>query len=179
MKKKYNLKSWFTLIELMIVISIMGMISMMFYAPFSHYQKKQRVINSAKIISQVLNDSRNSAIYWMASSTWNLDVWVLLKKGEEKIYIVKYAYKEWDIPVDYSDISKYSTEMIPLEKWIQITSEDWLFAFKAITGSWIYKNISVTDNKTEISVWMWNVTTWPLTRKIIYYTKTYISDVVK
>jgi hypothetical protein len=52
-----------------------------------------------------------------------------------------------------------------------------LFLFKAITWSWIYKNITISDNKTLITVWMKWAKTWPLTKKIEYYIKTYISDV--
>jgi Tfp pilus assembly protein FimT len=47
----------------MIVISIMAILTLTAYAPFAHYQTKQKVRNSAKIITQTLNDSRNSAIY--------------------------------------------------------------------------------------------------------------------
>jgi len=177
MKKNKLHKQWFTLIELLITISIMAMITLMSYAPFAHYQSKQRVVNSAKIISQVLNDSRNSAIYWMASSTWNLDIWVLLEENSWEIKIMNYPFWENNPPVDYFE-DKYLSEIIPLEKWVEITSSGSLFLFKAITWSWIYKNLTIdTDNKTIISVWMKWTSNWPLTKKIEYYTKTYISDV--
>jgi len=47
----------------MVVITIMAILLLASYAPFAHYQTKQKVRNSAKIITQTLNDARNSAIY--------------------------------------------------------------------------------------------------------------------
>jgi len=176
MKKNKLHKQWFTLIELLVVISIMAILSLISYTSFAHYQSKQRVVNSAKIISQVLNDSRNSAIYWMASSTWNLDIWVLLEENSWEVKIMNYPFWENNTPVDYFE-DKYLSEIIPLEKWVEITSSGSLFLFKAITWSWIYKNITTIDNKTVITVWMKWAKIWPLTKKIEYYTKTYISDV--
>jgi len=176
MKKNKLHRQWFTLIELLVVISIMAILGLMSYAPFAHYQKKQRVINSAKIISQVLSDSRNSAIYGISSSSWNLDIWVLLEENGNELKIMNYPFSDKNPPADYFE-DKYLSETIPLEKWVEITSSGSLFLFKTITWSWIYKNVTITDNKTLIAVWMKWANSWPLSKKIEYYTKTYISDV--
>lgn len=181
MKKNILHRRWFTLIELMVVITIMTMLLLAAYTPFEHYKSKQLVRNSAKIISQTLNNSRNSAIYWMASSTWNLDIWVLLKNGEDKIWIYWFPYKE-TISNYISPDNKYLLQDIPLEKWIKITSSWWLILFKAITWSWVYKwdiNNNIVDNKLKISVWLWWATSWIMKNSIEYYTKTYISDITK
>jgi len=63
MKKNILHKQAFTFIELMVVITIMAILLLASYTPFEHYQTKQKVRNSAKIITQTLNDARNSAIY--------------------------------------------------------------------------------------------------------------------
>jgi prepilin-type N-terminal cleavage/methylation domain-containing protein len=63
MKKNKLNKNAFTLIELMVVMTIMIILTMTMYTSFAHYQKKQKVRNSAKIITQVLNDARSQAIY--------------------------------------------------------------------------------------------------------------------
>jgi len=55
-------KKAFTLIELMVVITIMFILSMMIYAPYQHYQTKQKVRNSAKVVTQTLQQARNLAI---------------------------------------------------------------------------------------------------------------------
>jgi len=181
MKKNISHKKWFTLIELIIVIAIMTMLLLAAYVPFDHYKSKQLVKNSAKLISQVLNDSRNSAIYWIASFTWNLDIGVLLLNGGDKIWIYWFPFNE-TISNYTSPDNKYHLEDINLEKWVKITSSWWLFLYKAITWSWIYKwNIvnNITDNKIKISVWLWWVKTWIMKNNIEYYTKTYISDITK
>ena len=159
----------------MIVITIMAIMLLTAYAPFAHYQTKQKVRNSAKIITQTLNDARNSAIYWISTSTWNLDVWVLFEENSENIKIFWFPINEI---IDYnSPDSSYLLEKILLEWWTQITSSGWLFLYKAITWSWIYKNFDIINNKIKLKIWMKWATAWPLTKEIEYYTKTYISDV--
>lgn len=176
MKKNILHKQAFTFIELMVVITIMAILLLASYTPFEHYQTKQKVRNSAKIITQTLNDARNSAIYWISSSTWNLDIWVLFEENEKKIWIYGFPIKDsiWNY---LNPDNKYLLENIFLEWGTQITSSGWLFLYKAITWSWIYKNFDIINNKIKLKIWMKWATAWPLTKEIEYYTKTYISDV--
>jgi len=55
-------KKGFTLIELMIVTTIIFIISMATYAPYNYYAKKAKLKNTASKISQILYDSRNMAL---------------------------------------------------------------------------------------------------------------------
>jgi len=167
----------FTLIELMVVISIMAILLMMWFTQFAHYKTKQTVRNSSKILSQTLNDARNSAIYWMASSTWNLDIWVKLETWKWKIGI--YWFPINDTISNYtSPDNKYLLEERPFENKVEFSSSWGLILYKAITWSWIYKwDFTITDNKIEMIVWLKWATTWFFSKKIKYYTKTYISDV--
>ena len=176
MKKNILHKRAFTLIELMVVMTIMIILTWVMYTPFAHYQTKQKVKNSAKIITQALNDARNSAIYWIlnSTSTWNLDIWVKIKNWEDNLKIYWYPYNKTIINYEKSD---YLLEEIKLESWVEITSSWGLYLYKAITWSWIYKNVDITNNKSKISVWFKWATTWTMTKNIEYYTKTYISDV--
>ena len=52
----------FTLIELMVVISIIILISVSFYSPYGFHQKKVSLKMGAKEISQSLAEARNMAI---------------------------------------------------------------------------------------------------------------------
>ena len=176
-----NNKKAFTLIELMIVMTIMIILTMAMYTPFAHYQTKQKVRNSAKIITQVLNDARSQAIYWAlhtnSTLTWNLDIWVLLEKNEEKLKVMWYPFSIWNtFPSDFTN-SKYLLEEIRLEPWVEITSSRGLYLYKAITWSWIYKDVDIIWNKSKISVWFKWATTWTMIKNIEYYTRTYISDI--
>ena len=175
--KGEGLVAAFTLIELMVVMTIMVILTGAMYTPFAHYKTKQKVRNSAKIITQVLNDARNSAIYWIlnSTSTWNLDIWVKIKTWEDNLKIYWYPYNK--TITDYEE-SDYFLEEIKLEPWVKINwTVDWYFIYKAITWSWIYKNFTPVLNKIELWVWFKWATTWTMTKKIEYYTKTYISDV--
>ncbi len=178
MKKNILHKKWFTLIELMVVMTIMIILTVAAYTPFAYYQTKQKVTNSAKIITQTLYNARSNAIYWVLNSnmTWNLDVWVLVENNSDKLKIYWFPFKE-NIVNYISPDNKYLIEEINLEPWVEITSSWWLFLYKAITWSWVYKNFTINSNKIELSVWFKWATSWTLTKKIEYYTNTYISDV--
>ena len=171
-----NNNKWFTLIELMVVISIMAILLTLWFTQFAHYKTKQLVRNSSKILTQTLVDSRNKAIYWISSSTWNLDIWVLLEKNTENIKIFWFPINDniWNY---LNPDNKYLLEKIPFEKNVEFSSSWWLILYKAITWSWIYKNFTITDNKIEMNVWLKWATSWFFSKKIKYYTKTYISDV--
>ena len=166
----------FTLIELMVVISIMAILLTLWFTQFAHYKTKQLVRNSSKILTQTLVDSRNKAIYWISSSTWNLDIWVLLENNTENIKIFWFPINDniWNY---LNPDNKYLLEKIPFEKNVEFSSSWWLILYKAITWSWIYKNFTITDNKIEMNVWLKWATSWFFSKKIKYYTKTYISDV--
>lgn len=53
----------FTLIELMVVITIMSILMFASYIPYEHHQKKVTLRLAAKEISQSLSEARNLAIY--------------------------------------------------------------------------------------------------------------------
>jgi prepilin-type N-terminal cleavage/methylation domain-containing protein len=51
----------FTLIELMIVITIFSIISLATYLPYAHHQKKTLIKQAAREVTQSLSDARNLA----------------------------------------------------------------------------------------------------------------------
>jgi hypothetical protein len=108
-----------------------------------------------------------------------LDIWVLFEERSNKIKILWFPFSEINPPIDYKTDNKYLLREIKLEPWVEITSSWGLFLYKAITWSWIYKDFTIASNKIELSVWFKWIRTGGLTRKIEYYTKTYISDVKK
>jgi len=171
-----NNKNAFTLIEILVAMTMMIILTMAAYIPFSHYQQKQRVRNSAKIITQTLYDARSDAIYWRASNTWNLDIWVLFKQNATNLKVYWFPIKD-TISNYLNPDNKYLLEKISLEPWVQISSSWWLFLFKAITWSWVYKNFTINSNKIELSVWLKWAKHWIMSKKIEYFVNTYISDV--
>jgi prepilin-type N-terminal cleavage/methylation domain-containing protein len=65
----------FTLIELMIVITIISIISLATYIPYAHHQKKTLIKQAAREITQSLSEARNLAINGLSTlSGANLNV---------------------------------------------------------------------------------------------------------
>ena len=88
-------KKWFTLVELMIVISIIGIMMSMAYAPYSFFQKKAELRVAAKEISKTLSESRNLAIHWTSSGWINQSIWVYFDKNNKNIIkIFSYDYND-------------------------------------------------------------------------------------
>jgi prepilin-type N-terminal cleavage/methylation domain-containing protein len=56
-----NKKSGFTIIELMIVITMISIISLATYMPYAHHQKKTLIKQAAREITQSLSEARNLA----------------------------------------------------------------------------------------------------------------------
>ncbi|MFC1798000.1 prepilin-type N-terminal cleavage/methylation domain-containing protein [Patescibacteria group bacterium] len=55
-------KKAFTMIELMITITIIGILTMVTYAPYNYYQNKGKLKITAREVSQLLYEARNMAI---------------------------------------------------------------------------------------------------------------------
>jgi len=196
-----DIKKAFTLIELMIVITIIWTMMGMAYAPYSYFQKKAQVKIAAKEISRTISESRNMAIHWVESSSWNLSIGIYfetlswsLENNEIKIYW--YPYEFWtgskvvlndDFLINTINIQKD----IGIDNiWIEDNEENVsinknaLFLFSAITWEWNYFYFD-WGNRRDLVLWennkiniefsyRWN--DWNLEKVLKYYTKTHISD---
>lgn len=153
-----NKRSAFTIIELVIVISILAMLMMLSYAPYIFYQNKLRVKIASKEIWQAIYDSKNLAIHWVDTWSWNLSIWLLFdnnnsEKNKLKIFSYPFSFTWSKVVVnENSDVKLYKT--INLQKWVQIDNISWrnkvLFFYEAI--SWKLSIFSFNwSNKTKIS----------------------------
>jgi len=185
---KNTKNKWFTLIELMITITIMVIMWTVIYVPYQHYQTKQKVRNSAKIISQTLYESRNLAINWINTSSWNLAIWLSFSWGNDYIELYSYPNREEESFSSNSDYINYNNtnnnliKKINLEPYVEITNTDkYLFIFDSINWKWnYYKDTlpnTIIDDNINLEIWFKWTTSWNLTKKINYYTKTYITDI--
>ncbi len=170
-------KKWFTLIELMIVISIMWIMMMMVYAPYNYFQKKAEIRIAAKEISKTLSESRNLAIHWTSSGWINQSIWVYFDKNNKNIIKI-FSY-------DYNNKNNKSLlKEIKIQQNIQIDKVAWsdkaLFYYDSITWNWSFYedeafiNI-ISDNIIKID-FSYKWATNNLKKTLDYYTKTYISD---
>lgn len=69
MKNKPN--KAFTLIELLIAITIFFLISVMSYAPYNFYQKKVAIKNTGKQIAQTILRAKNMAVNGLINNDEN------------------------------------------------------------------------------------------------------------
>ena len=184
-------KKAFTLIELIITITIVAILTMLSYAPYNYYQNKSKLKITTREISQLLYESRNIAVNWAIWSSKNISVWVyidtsLSSNNEIKVFSYPYDILEWNITnTELWDV-KLLNKLI-LREGIQIDDIDWnnnfLFMFNAIDWklkyykwNWLTKTLLPDDDKISISFsYKWS-TSLALKRTINYFTNTNIID---
>lgn len=188
MKKIIN-KKWFTLIELMIVISIMSIILIFSFAPYNLYQSKARVKLATREIAQSFYEARNMAVSWIQEKqdTENKSVWILLDSSEWNNDKIKYFYLDKEIK-DYPSDLWNSFKEKELQKWILIKNfwnssspNKILVVYKAATWEIILfeDGGKSSKEKIEIELSYQKSTSELLNRTITYYLKTNIVDYEK
>lgn len=188
MKRK---KQAFTLIELIVVITIFFIMVGLTYEPYTYYTKKQKVRNTGKEIARSIYEARNMAINWFASDS-NVSIGVAFDSQEEYRDVIRFfsyphSFSGSQIqPVISDDIQLIKT--YKLQPGIQIDSvadqKNALFFFWAISGIGEYSYRDATNIKQTfwqdtipISFSFWWAETWsPLAWQIQYLTKTNIID---
>ena len=181
-------KKGFTLIEMIIAITIVVIISIASYAPYNYYKNKAKLKNSASEISQILSYSRNMAINWMVWTDWNVSIWVFFdtaNKNEVNIYSYPHDINQDDISyLENDDIKKIDT--IYLDKWIEINDiegkSNILFFFDAISwnlkyytwNAWVRSEVVDSELQLHIS-YKWSSSP-NLNKYISYFTSTNIID---
>lgn len=166
----------FTLIELMIVITIISIISLATYIPYAHHQKKTLIKQAAREITQSLSEARNLAINGLSTlSGANLNVWVYFSQEATQI---DYYTSAWTLDILSLPVDVYKTKKLPQGMQVDSvwgSSSGSLIHFSAISWSWYISNIAFTsDIQIDIS-YKW-ASTPVLQKSITYYTKSFISD---
>ena len=183
--KLNKINKWFTLVELMIVFTIIILLSISIYAPYNFYSNKAKLKVAKSEIAKTIYEARNMAIYWLDDWSSNKSVWVYFDKNNSKNSIKLYSY-----PYNYSwtknNFSSASVKLIKeikLQPWIQIDKIWWkdkaLFYFQSISWTWTYYygNPLTEFSNTKIGIEFFYKNWWEnLKSKIEYYTKTNIVD---
>lgn len=91
---KITTRSWFTLIELMIVIVIIWFLGMLSFVPYNYYSNVSKVRISSERLSQILNEARLNSESLQKDSK-NINVWLFFNVRSSKI-IEKY------FPISYT-----------------------------------------------------------------------------
>lgn len=184
-------KKGFTLIELMISITIVVILTMVTYAPYNYYQNKAKLKVATREISQVLYEWRNMAINWSVQDTWNVSIWVyfdnsVTEKNKIKVFSYPYNINKLDLSyIEWPDVKLIKT--LELKKGIEINDIQWndnlLFVFDAITWNLTYynwngwlRNTIENEDIMSINFSYKNSTSENLRRTIKYFTSTNIID---
>lgn len=167
----------FTLLELIVVITIIGIISMATYLPYAHHQKKVLVKQAAREITQSLSDARNLAINGL-SEAWgsNLNVAIYFDTWAQSV-----EYHTSTGALNISNISSATllrTKRLPA--WAQVdliagNSNPQMFWFSAITWSW-FTDPDLGLNPIDIQLSFKGANSPILQKNIRYYPQSYISD---
>ncbi len=92
MNTAYRTSSGFTLIELMIVMTIIGILFVGSYVPYDYYSRLSRIRISTEKIHQSMEDARilaqNGQLF--PGTTKNADIWLLLEKGAHTLSMFAY-----------------------------------------------------------------------------------------
>ena len=144
---KKSHKKAFTLIELMIVISIMGLLLLFSYAPYTLYQSKAKLKLTTREVAQSFYETKNFSISWIKikSTRENKSVWLLLSSKENQNNFVKYYLFDHDI----FDKEKKSFDL----KKLNFDDNSWtwnLLKTKTIQPDIFIKWFSAWDDKEKI-----------------------------
>lgn len=183
-------KKAFTLIELMIAITIVVILTMSAYAPYNFYQNKAKLKVSAREVWQVLYEARNMAINWAVWTSWNVSIWVYFStelSEFNEIKIFSYPYDMDTLNISFTESPEIKLiKTLKLRDWIKIDDVDWktnlLFFYDSITWKITYYNWnSGIKNQVDKSIipikisYKWS-TSPSLNKTINYFTNTNIID---
>ena len=192
MKWRVSFLGGFTLIELIIAMSIFFLLSSASYIPYSHSRKVGLVNQWIKEITQSLYETRNLSINGLDSGSGNLSIGLYFdaSEGENRhitYFSYPYSFSGSQITVTKStDIHIEKIKELPL--WVQIENiggkERFLIFFHSISGKGEYffwddtSPIKQNFLNTEIEVGVsYKGSTSPsLNKSILYYTQGNIAD---
>lgn len=169
-----NNYKWFTLIEILIVITIIWILSIGTFVPYNLYANIAKVRLSREIVSQTMSEARNSA-------AWLIDFWT--QKNQNIALFFNVWSHEFDMvsfPYDYSwaiDIWAWKKiKSVALENWVNINSisdkdlqekDNAILYFKAPEGNLeIYKDSSSTWSIKNITIGIGDAKTWVLSKTL-------------
>jgi len=168
--------SAFTLIEIMVVITIVGIISLATFLPYAHHQKKILIKQAAREIAQSISEARNFAINGLNTWSWNTHVGLLFWSGTTSI---SYYTSSWELNssnILWAEVHK--TKILP--EWVQIDLVESLGDARVINFEPITWNISIdptlSDDALSLQISYKWATTSVLQKEIEYYVDSYISD---
>lgn len=178
---KYT-KKWFTLIEMLIAMSIFFIIVIMTYVNYAYFQNIARVKISLKEISQSINEARNMAISWYERNWINQSIWVYFDiNNKNVIKLYSFNYNSW-ITLDSTNLIK--DRKIQNNIWINYIwwKDNMMIYFSSIYAKpemyyfeWDIKN-TFSGSELEFNVSYGDANSFPLKRELKYFKNTNVVD---
>lgn len=176
---RYQGRTWFTLIELVVVIAILGILSLWVYLPYSYHQQKTLLTLGAKELGLSLSEARNMALYGTVSWSGNIHIGLLIQDENTLVY------NSYSLTDSWSVLSVEKTKQLP--RGVTLTgSLVWVeYFFEAIEGT-IYKrkespsggydNLPLSTEKEIFEISYMNASNPNLQKTLEYYPKSFISE---
>lgn len=148
-------KRAFTLIELIITITIIVLIWGATFMNFAYSQNKMNLKLTAKDVSQALYNARNMAINWLDSNSWNVSVWVYFDNSNDNKNKITFFSYPFNLDINSTDLLNTDARRLIKEisfsnsielNWVE-DKDKFLFLFQAISGSWYYYYWDSTSTK--------------------------------
>lgn len=186
---KKDKKNAFSLIELIVVMTILFIVSLLIYSPYLFYRQKAILKQWVKEVSKSIYEARNIAINGSTSWSWNLSIWIYfdtLNNDTITFFSYPHSFTGSQITViPWSEVKIVKTLKLP--EWTQIEKIWWqdngLFFFSSIFWEWKYyyfdptrQDFPLINNRIEIDITYEWATAEILKRKIFYYIWTNIID---
>ncbi|MCH8518667.1 type II secretion system GspH family protein [Candidatus Gracilibacteria bacterium] len=170
----------FTLIELIVVITIMGIISLGVYLPYSHHQKKTIIKQATKEVSQSLSEARNLAIHGRSTGSGNLHVGLFFEDTHTLLY---HGYP-LSATGSLNNAELLKTKKLPRGATFTGSLIGIEYFFEAISGELIKREIQSNGNFLagdieEIEIFelsYMGASTQSLQESFDYYTKSHITE---
>lgn len=165
----------FTLIEFMVVMTIMFMLAMLTYVPYAHHQKKVLLQQWAREVSQSLSEARNLALHGFDTWSGNLNIWLYFWSWSTQL---EYYTSTGSIDIaNLASATLYKSKNLPAGVEIQSVDgrgDNFLFVFERI--KW---DLTLTPSVTgEVDIdlsYKW-ATSSVLQSTVRYYPTSFISD---
>ena len=176
--------SWFSLIEMLIAITIFFIIVIMTYVNYAFYQNIASVRIWVKEVSQSISEARNMAINWFDKNWINQSVIINFDTSNNQEISFYSVYHTWSI--NDIDLSSDPIKIRQLHRWIEFCNFSWWYdnifiLFNSISWVWEIYNYNwysflgiANDISFDIS-YKW-ATLWPLKKEITYYKNTNVID---
>lgn len=175
-------KSWFTLIELLITMTIFTILVIMSFVPYQYYTHKARVKLASKDISQSILEVKNLAVNWYDLNWINQSLALYFDKSSPNVLkYYTYNYSSWILNNPFKTNYLLKEKKLPdgvIINDISGMDKMWIY-FSSIYWSWYFLDSlwnTLDLEKIDINISYKNSSDPNLNKKVIFYKKTNLTD---